>query len=120
MKKGYREAYSEYDNDWTLEVDRIGKESYTSDSETLCGYIKVISEFGIFTLIFLIVYIYKLRKKCDNEYLEKYMWIMLYLYMQFESYAFYTIWLYIVFLKIYEKEKMGENDGSRKNICKNN
>lgn len=111
IKDGYVEAYAEYKNKWKDEVERIGDNNYSSDSESLCFFTKVISDFGFITLIALLYYIFKLRRNCNNIELKNFMWILLYLYIQFESYAFYTLWLYIVFLKKYGNNVLiGKND----------
>lgn len=106
MRAGYLEAYREYKNSWKDEVDRIGDTSYTSDSESLCFYTKFISEFGFISLILLLIYLFKLKNQCTNKDIKNYIWILLYLYIQFESYAFYTLWLYIVMLKINNQQKI--------------
>ena len=109
MRAGYLEAYREYKNAWKHEVDRIGDASYTSDSESLCFYTKFISEFGIISLILFFIYLFNLKNQCSNKDIKNYIWILLYLYIQFESYAFYTLWLYIVMLKINNQHKINNS-----------
>lgn len=89
MKLGYEEAKKEYRNSYTSEVESI---KFTNNDTTVyCGYIRIMSEFGILFFSFILIKLYS--KKYFFEYL-----IILYIYLQFDSYAFYSIWLYL-FLK---------------------
>ena len=100
IRKGFDEALKEYKSSYTKETELLADPNYNGDSESYCLYIRIISEFGLVFLIIIFIYVYVLSKKTDNYYLKNYIWVMLYLYIQFESYAFYTIWLYIVLMNL--------------------
>lgn len=105
LQSGYGEALQEYDNLYITEVNQLAG-TVSNDNVSFCMYTRIISEFGIVLLIVAIVYLYVLSIKSDNYFLKNYIWILLYLYIQFDSYAFYTIWLYIVLLDLdIEKSK---------------
>lgn len=61
--------------------------------------IRLISEFGIFIFLLIITYFIYIAKKSNinNKYLI--LFIFFYLYIQFDSYAFYTLWLVLFTLK---------------------
>lgn len=108
IRRGYDEAMKEYKSNYMIEMEELINPNFTSDSVSYCLYIRLISEFGIIFLISAITYLYKLSRKSDNFWFRNYIWILLYIYVQFESYAFYTIWLYIVLLNLNTK-KYNEN-----------
>ena len=65
-------------------------------------------DFGLIITCAIIYYIYKLVKKSKFTYKYYILLICAYLYLQFDSYAFYTIWLMIFLLDnnyINHKEK---------------
>ena len=111
IRSGYDEAMKEYKSSFLREMEELANPNFTSDSVSYCLYTRIISEFGIIFLIVAIVYLYKLSRKSNNLYLRNYIWVLLYIYLQFESYAFYTIWLYIVLLNLeYEKKDDIKNE----------
>jgi len=105
IRSGYNEAMQEYKSNFLREMKELANPNFTSDSVSYCLYIRIISEFGVIFFVIVIAYLYKLSRKSNNIYLRNYIWILLYIYLQFESYAFYTIWLYIILLNL-EKEKI--------------
>lgn len=103
LKEGYNEAIKEYENADNQEVRSIGKDDFTDDNVSFCLYVRIITEFGIFLSIYLLIYLINLNKYIDKENLFKlYLPIMLYLYIQFDSYAFYSLWIYIVICTRYK------------------
>lgn len=105
MILGYDEAKKEYKNENTWEIDLL--KTSVNETSMFCGYIRVISEFGILFLILILVNLYS--KKYKLEYL-----ILLYIYIQYDSYAFYSIWLYL-FFKNYNWRQI--NNEKFKKIC---
>ncbi|CAK7026995.1 MULTISPECIES: hypothetical protein [Fusobacterium] len=93
---GYEEARKEYTNSYMYEVNQL--KNFNGHS-LFCMYIKIISEFGIVVLGIILISLY------SKEYFLEYM-IILYLYLQFDSYAFYSMWFYL-YLKKYLKIKEG-------------
>lgn len=100
IRNGYQEAMEEYKSTYLKEMNELADENYTNDSVSYCLYTRIISEFGLVYLIAFIGYLYHISRKVQNKFLRNYIFILLYLYVQFESYAFYTIWLYIVMANI--------------------
>ncbi|MGN1410886.1 MAG: hypothetical protein ACI4WH_00050 [Oscillospiraceae bacterium] len=88
VMKGTDQAFLEYENSYLYEV--ISVMNYPKDSY-FCMYVKLIAEFGLVFTIFLLVNIFS--KKYWIQFL-----IIAYLYIQFDSYAFYSIWLYLFFI----------------------
>lgn len=109
IRNGYEEAMKEYKSSYTNEMEQLANPNFTNDSVSFCLYTRVISEFGIVFLIIAITYIYQLSIKSNNLFFRNYVWILFYIYLQFESYAFYTIWLYIVLLHLEIEKNRNEN-----------
>ena len=109
IRSGYDKAIKEYKSSYTNEMEQLANPNFTNDSVSFCLYTRVISEFGIVFLIIAITYIYQLSIKSNNLLFRNYVWILLYIYLQFESYAFYTIWLYIVLLHLEIEKNRNEN-----------
>lgn len=109
IRSGYEEAMAEYKSSYTTEMKQIANLSYLDDSVTFCLYTRCIAEFGIIFLIIGITYLFELSRKSNNIFLKNYIWILFYIYLQFESYGFYTIWLYIVLLHLDIENNSKEN-----------
>ena len=103
IRKGYDAAMAEYreinGNDIPREIEELPY--IETDSISYCLYTRMISEIGIVMTIIAIYYLFYLAIKGKNRMFLVYLFILLYLYIQFDSYAFYTIWLYIVVSKNY-------------------
>lgn len=120
IKSGYEQAMNEYKSSYTNEMEQLANPSYTDDSVSYCLYTRITSEFGIIFLIATITYIYQLSRKSSDLYLKNYIWILFYIYSQFESYAFYTIWLYIVLINIEKKNNNEVLENKNNKILNNN
>lgn len=96
LRQGYIPAVLEYDNSYMKEVLELGDANYNSDSVSYCLYIRIISELGIISLFIVVGYLYYLTRKNKTEFNTLYFIVILYLYLQFESYAFYAVWIYII------------------------
>lgn len=96
FNRGYEEAKAEYANDYTKEVDEL------MDSDDVTSVfnlpIKILAEFGLIILLLGIIWILFYRKKVDVFTILMSLW----LYIQFDSYAFYTLWI-IVFIINYQR-----------------
>lgn len=91
---GYDNAFNEYKNPYVLEILNL-KNKYVDQLYSMP--IRLISEFGLLVtfliciLIIRMIYVYK-----GNILIFM---IISYLYIQFDSYAFYSIWIYIFYIK---------------------
>ena len=105
FRKGFNQAFSNYKGLITAEVQSL-MECKTIDS-LFCMPMKIIGEFGFIVLLFIIVYIVYLSKlkKIDGFVLIMTAWI----YIQFDSYAFYAIWIIVFMCRYYTKDKFGES-----------
>ena len=112
IRKGYDAAMAEYreinGNDIPREIEELPY--IETDSISYCLYTRMISEIGIVMTIIAIYYLFYLAIKGKNRMFLVYLFILLYLYIQFDSYAFYTIWLYIVVSKNYISNINGEKN----------
>lgn len=94
LSLGYKEAREEYKNDYLKEVEALKK---FNGHSLFCMYIKIISEYGLIFLLILLISLY------SSTYLLEYL-IIGYLLIQFDSYSFYSIWLYLFMRKrLYNK-----------------
>ena len=78
------------------EVRELGNPEFNDDSVTYCLYIRFISEFGLIFFIGVLWYLIKITRESDFKYKWPYLLSVMYIYLQFESYAFYSIWIYIL------------------------
>ena len=90
LQEGYLEALAEYKNPYLSEVNALANQKV---SQIFCLPVRIISEFGILVLLIIMIYLFD-RK---NLFIYLLTW---YLYIQFDSYAFYTLWMYIFFVKV--------------------
>ena len=89
FNKGYYVAYSQYLNGYTVEIDALLN---TRGSSFFCMPLRILSEGGLCYFLFVIM---KMRSKKYWQYLLLIVW----LYLQFDSYAFYAIWVYLFLIK---------------------
>lgn len=104
LRDGYEEAIQTYRSSYVKEVIELGDPNYIDDSVSYCLYIRFISELGFIMLIIACAYIFKITKNSKFRCKYSYLLITLYLYLQFESYAFYSIWLFILIMLYTNKE----------------
>lgn len=93
IRQGYERARPTYKNSFVTEVDQLGDPNHETDSDTICMYIRMISEFGFIPTLLLIYMIFRKSMQAKNLLMFT---IISYLYIQFESYAFYGVWILIV------------------------
>lgn len=96
LRSGYEQAISKYKSSYVREMEELANPEFNDDSVSYCLYIRFISEFGLLFFALFMYYLIKITKYSSFEYKWPYFIINLYIYLQFESYAFYAIWLYIL------------------------
>ncbi len=106
---GYDSALAEYQNSYMAEILDLKDTTATS---FFCGHLRVIAEMG---LIFYILFMAVLWKKSKGNRIL--FVLVVYLYVQFDSYAFYTVWLLLFYSSYsrtgaYAKKKMLSSNGS--------
>jgi hypothetical protein len=94
FQEGYYDALSEYKNEFIDEIITLSNEKI---KQLFSMPIRIISEIGLvaFLLIVFILILLSLKYRSIFDLM-----IVLYLYLQFDSYAFYTIYIYLIYLKI--------------------
>ena len=113
LKLGYDEAVSEYQSSYTKEVSELrDAEKTREESASYCLFIRIISECGMAVFFILCIWIGKRITREKGKEGKALILITAYLYIQFESYAFYAVWLVIVLLQLRIRGKQ-ENAGFR-------
>lgn len=90
FRVGYEQAVEEYDSDNWGRIYRLREHDPNS---MLCMPVRVVSEFGLIAALVILVLLY------DRRRLFLFL-LILYVYLPFDSLAFYTVWLYVFFVKI--------------------
>ena len=125
IRSGYEEAVSQYDNEYTKEIDDLGEINFHDDAASYSLYTRFISEFGLVFTIIGLIYLFYLTDKSTLPQKWLYLTILLYLYIQFESLGFYALWLFIIVmqntkgdLSLFERIKLKKRkkDSSKKHI----
>jgi hypothetical protein len=105
LKYGYYDARNDYRNSYMSEVIGLENgEKETEESVSFCLYIRIISECGGIVFLIFVGYLVKLYKHLNDEKWKGLFFSILYLYIQFEPFAFYSIWLLVVFAQLNDKE----------------
>lgn len=86
LHEGYEEAYNKYNNSYTVEIITL-RNSYPT--QTFCLYVRIISEFGVILFMIMLIYFFVNIKIYKINMLA--ILIITYLFIQFDSYAFYSI-----------------------------
>ena len=108
VRLGHAQAKKDYKSTYLKEINDLESPNYHDDSVSYCLYTRIISEFGIFALLLFVFYLILLAKNSKLFFRYHYLFIILYLYLQFESLSFYAIWLFIATMLV--KQKQGSND----------
>lgn len=103
LRSGYEQAKEEYKSSYMREVNELGDSDFNNDSVSYCLYIRLISELGLIIFCLLMYYLLKITKKSVFKYKWPYLLTVLYIYLQFESYAFYAIWIYVLAMTFTQK-----------------
>ncbi len=85
VRAGYDEAAASYASDYRREVAHLAERRATT---VLSMHVRVISEFGVVAYLVLLVLLFDRRRPFSSL-------VILYVYLQFDSYAFYAIWLHV-------------------------
>jgi len=90
LQYGYSDALIEYKSSYKTEVINL---QYSKENQLFSMPIKLISEVGIvgFTILIIVLFVFTKRHKGNMLALITIMW----LYVQFDSLAFYSIWIYL-------------------------
>lgn len=91
---GYEEALLEYRNPY---LDEIIALHGTTETSFFCGHIRIIADIGLVFYIFLILLLWKKTKGSRMLF-----YLVMYLYIQFDSYSFYTVWLILFYGRLYK------------------
>lgn len=104
FKSGYEAAVSTYASPYWVEVLELGQ-AQEIDS-LFCMFVKVVSDCGLILTVLIFAYIIKkfIYQKLDIFVLLMVFWLC----AQFDSYAFYTVWLILFLCKYYNKDKYGD------------
>lgn len=94
FNNGYDFAMSVYTNSFVEEVNGLYQ---TTESQYYCMHLRIIAEFGLLVWFLIII------KLFSRKFLVLFL-LLIWLYFQFDSYAFYSIWLYLFFLHINKKD----------------
>lgn len=114
ISHGYDQAFENYKNHYVNEISRHQTyETFRNDNSTFCLYIRLISEFGIIVVGLLLFKFIKIFKNSKFKSKIPLVLIGMYLYIQFDSYTFYTLWLILAVLVLTHK-------GGLKNVNKTN
>jgi hypothetical protein len=99
LRAGYQEAFSKYKNSYDKEILALGRDSGLINTGTpnYDIYTVLISEIGFISFACFLVAI--LRKGKENRGWMRYIFIVGYIYMQWGTLAFYSLWLLLIFIK---------------------
>ena len=104
LRSGYDNAIEKYKSSYVRETEQLADPEFSDDSVSYCLYIRFISEFGLIAFLIVLYYIIKVTKESSFKYKWPYLLTVMYIYIQFESYAFYAIWIYLLCM-YYTKSK---------------
>ena len=98
LRKGYDKAFLDYDNSYTSEVEAL---KYYEVNQMFSLPIRLISEIGFLNFLIIIFYLFLLTKFRLNGIIS--LLLVIWIYIQFDSYAFYSLWLLIFILTYFNK-----------------
>ena len=105
LKLGYQDALSSFKNAFASEVVKLGNAS--AIDSLYCLPIKIASDFGVLLLCAFLLYIFLQARR---KHIDLFVVIMtLWLYVQFDSYAFYSLWILIYILRFYDYRCFGRS-----------
>lgn len=113
IQSGSSEAQSTYQSRYLREVRELEDVNYNDESASYCMYTRIISEFGIITFLIILLFLINITKKSNLPYKWEYFATIVYLYIQFESYAFYAIWLYLAIMLFSSNQINAKNQTDR-------
>jgi len=99
FEAGYDDARASYSNPSVAELDQLDRRR---PSSLLVMPIRVISELGLLVFVLILIALYDRR----HPFLYA---VLLYVYLGFDSYAFYAVWIYLFFTKVWSPGSSGPN-----------
>lgn len=103
LREGYDQAFANYGSSWMLEVDQLGEAASVGNIFSMP--IRLVSDFGLLmTLVFTVFFIVKSREKKIDPFVVL---MIAWLYVQFDSYAFYSVWMLLYLVRDYDPRTMG-------------
>ncbi len=105
IRSGHSQAAEHYKSSYMHEVEELADPGYNNDSASYCLYTRIASEFGIISLVAFLIFLFYITKQSNFSYRWELLLTTLYLYVQFESYAFYTLWIFMAIMLFTYKEK---------------
>lgn len=100
LEKGYQKAKSQYTNSFDKEVNDLEFATLNSnDNTTHCMYTRLITEYGFIIFSGMIFYWLKMYQSIKDKKWKAFFMIVVYLYLQFDAYGFYTYWLFFIIYK---------------------
>lgn len=107
LEKGYQKAKSQYTNSFDKEVNDLEfATSNSNDNTTHCMYTRLITEYGFIIFSGMMFYWLKMYQSIKDRKWKAFFMIMVYLYLQFDAYGFYTYWLFFIIYKKHLLQKM--------------
>lgn len=98
LREGYDKAFFNYDNSYTSEVLAL---KYYEANQMFSLPIRLISEIGFLNFMIITFFLLLLTKLRLNRVIS--LLLVLWIYIQFDSYAFYSLWLLIFILTYFDK-----------------
>lgn len=103
FREGYDQALATYTNSWTKEVTELGTTAWIGNIFSMP--VRLISDFGLIGMIAITAFfiVATRKKKLDPFVILMIAW----LYVQFDSYAFYSAWILLFLARAYDEKTMG-------------
>lgn len=103
LRLGFDQALQDYTNTYMAEINWLSQAKQVDSLFSMP--VKILSDFGLPALAALVLYIVR---RAGRRRLDLFAVVMvLWLYVQFDSYAFYTLWMLLFIVKFYDRESMG-------------
>ena len=96
---GYDRAFAEYGNPLKYEIIKL---RFEKPHQLFSMPIRLVSELGFISTVFIFLYLFRLSQ--GNLKIFFTFLIVIWLYIQFDSYCFYTLWLFLFFAKFHDKK----------------
>lgn len=103
FREGYDQALATYTNSWTKEVTELGTTSWIGNIFSMP--IRLISDLGLIGMVAITAFFVMVARK---KKLDPFVVLMIaWLYVQFDSYAFYSVWILLFLARAYDAKTMG-------------